>query len=101
VLLDEPLGLDHEGGNDEREVDFMSALVSAADVQPQCAVVVATRSPKLALFANQVVVLGPKGRVLEQGDPEELLAANGYFAELLQASDEEAAPPAVQQDEAA
>lgn len=101
VLLDEPLGLDHEGGNDEREVDFMSALVSAAEMQPQCAVVVATRSPKLALFANQVVVLGPKGRVLEQGDPEELLAANGYFAELLQASDEEAAPPAVQQDEAA
>ena len=100
VLLDEPLGLSNEGDSEEREVDFMSALVSAVEMQPQCAVVIATRSPKLALFATQVVVLGPRGRVLEQGDPEELLAANGHFAELLQASDEVATSPGMHESTA-
>jgi ABC-type multidrug transport system fused ATPase/permease subunit len=91
VLLDEPLGVDSES-NEAREVAFMSALVSAAQQQPACAVVVAARSPRLALFADQVAVLGPRGRVVEVGDPEQLAAKQGgHFAHLLQTQADEAA----------
>jgi ABC-type multidrug transport system fused ATPase/permease subunit len=77
-----------EVAQEAAEVALMERLVAAASERPHCAVLVATRRPRLALFAEHVVVLGPQGQVLEQGHPEVLLTESpgGAFAQLLGAN---------------
>jgi len=76
LLLDEPTSaLDRES-----ETAVMSALRRLA--QGRTTLIVAHRLETVR-HADQIVVL-KEGRVVEQGSPEDLMAAGGYFARMSQ-----------------
>ena len=85
AILDEPLtGLDVFTLE-----EILPVLVEKVIKRPDRTVLIFSHNLALATYANQIIVLGDGGSVVEHGEPKQLLQAGGIFARLHQTAREE------------